>query len=42
VSLMAFYLKAACVDGHDKNDLELTEYQTEMVEEYCKFLEQKN
>jgi hypothetical protein len=40
VSLMAFYLKAACVDGHDSNELELTDMQKEMVEEYRNFLAQ--
>jgi hypothetical protein len=40
MSLIAFYLKAACVDGHDKNKLELTELQKEMVEEYSEFLAQ--
>lgn len=41
VSLMAFYLKAACVDGHDADDIQLTDYQQEMVEHYKKFLESK-
>jgi hypothetical protein len=37
---MAFYLKGACVECHDKNKLELTQMQTEMAEEYRKFLDQ--
>lgn len=41
VSLMAFYLKAACVDGHDGDAVELTLIQKEMVEEYKKFLATK-
>jgi hypothetical protein len=37
---MAFYLKATCVDGHDKNNLKLTQMQMERVEEYRKYFEQ--
>jgi hypothetical protein len=41
VSLMTFYLKATCTEGHDGDDMELTNIQSEMVEEYKKLIKQK-